>query len=570
MDCNRILRSIVATLATGLALAAVSASASVPNPTVLGPIPQNASPGDPSHDYTFFSSQNLAANGYVEEEYFIEGTANVYATPPLATGTLISSGHPYKSRIVVRRPADSKRFNGTVILEWLNVTGGFDLDGIWLSGSAADLMRKGYAWVGVSAQRVGIHQPGTGLRAWSPVRYGTLDVTDGGVLLADELCYDIFSQAGQAVMSPAGIDPLRGARPHQIIAGGISQSAARLGIYYNSIQPLAGLCDGFMVLLANPFVRGDLSPPVFKVHSESDAAVVAAGVNAFGLPVPPLQPDTDHCRTWQVAGASHIDRYFTDNLYPLAGRDGILLPPPGLCATPEWSRVHLYYVLNAAFNHMVRWASGGAPPPSAPPIGTDGTVIARDATGLALGGIRLADVDVPIALNTGENSGPFFCPLLGTHIPFDGPTLASLYPDHGTYVDAVQAVVDANLAAGYIVQRDGKATITEAAMSSIGYMSLALSPSRRTARLEQNRPNPFNPHTEIRYSLSERGRVRLDVYDVHGRAIRRLVDREQSAGEHRATWAGTDDRGRPVASGVYLYRLSTNGYQETRKLVVDR
>jgi hypothetical protein len=93
---------------------------------------------------------------------------------------------------------------------------------------------------------------------------------------------------------------------------------------------------------------------------------------------------------------------------------------------------------------------------------------------------------------------------------------------------------------------------------------------KSVARLEQNHPNPFNPHTEIRYSITAPGRVRLDVYDVNGRLIRRLVDHVQSAGEHRVAWTGTDDRGRPVASGVYFYRLTLNGYQETRKLVVDR
>ena len=56
-------------------------------------------------------------------------------------------------------------------------------------------MRAGYAWVGVSAQRVGVNQ----LRGWSPARYGDLDVTGGGAFTADELSYDIFAQAGDAV-----------------------------------------------------------------------------------------------------------------------------------------------------------------------------------------------------------------------------------------------------------------------------------------------------------------------------------------------------------------------------------
>jgi hypothetical protein len=69
----------------------------VPNPTVIGPIPATAAPGDPSHNYPFFSTTvDLAANDYVEEEFFLEGTANRYNTPPLATGSIIDSGHRTK------------------------------------------------------------------------------------------------------------------------------------------------------------------------------------------------------------------------------------------------------------------------------------------------------------------------------------------------------------------------------------------------------------------------------------------------------------------------------------------
>lgn len=561
----------VVTVALLLAVAAAPAAA-VPNPTVTGPIPQNAPPGDPSHDYTFFSSP-LLADGYVEQEFFIEGTANAYDTPPLTTATVVSSDHAYRTRIVVRRPADPKRFNGTVILEWLNVTAGFDIDS-WLSGVADHLMREGYAWVGVSAQRAGIHAPGSGLKSWSPTRYGTLDVTDGGILVADELCYDIYSQAGQAVMHPVGTDPLGGLQPERILAFGVSQSAFRLGIYYNSVQPLANLFEGFFLYGSNPTARLDLGVPVFKLHSETDAAIVASGIGPGG-PVPPLQADSDVVRTWQVAGTSHFDGFNIDNLFAVAGRDGILLPPLGLCANPEGSRVPLYHVFNAVYGHMVRWIKDGTLPPTAPLIETAGTAIGRDARGLALGGIRLAAVEAPIALNTGINVGPFFCGLLGTHEPYDQETLATLYPDHGTYVDAIQAAVDGNMAAGFITQRDAQATITKAAMSNIGSSSArSLDPEASlrvaTARLEQNFPNPFAPSTEIRYAIRKAGRVQLTIYNIAGQRVCRLVDRMASPGEYRVTWPGTDDRNRPLPNGIYLYRLTTPDFDEARKLMIKR
>ena len=75
---------------------------------VEGPIPATAHPGDPSHDYPFFASDDgLAADGYVEREYFVTGTATRYNANGSTTATPISSGHPFKTRIVVRRPASA-------------------------------------------------------------------------------------------------------------------------------------------------------------------------------------------------------------------------------------------------------------------------------------------------------------------------------------------------------------------------------------------------------------------------------------------------------------------------------
>lgn len=100
----------------------------------------------------------------------------------------------------------------------------------------------------------------------SPTRYGSLDVTQGGAITGDALSYDIFSQAGQAVRRPVGVDALGGLKARRVIAIGESQSAFRLAIYINSINPLANEFDGFLVLstLGN-LIRTDLSVPVWKI-----------------------------------------------------------------------------------------------------------------------------------------------------------------------------------------------------------------------------------------------------------------------------------------------------------------
>src|ERR1700730_6474549 len=239
-------KTMAATLRKGLCviaaigLPALAAAQSAPD--VIGPIPADMPPGtDLTHSYPQLSSEptdNLSSRGYVEEEFFFQGAATSYATPALDDGVVVSPGHPYKSRMIVRRPADPSRFNGVVLVEWVNVTSGYNLDLHW-QASREYLTRPCYAYVGVSAQRVGVEQAPYGLTEWSPTRYSTLDVTAGGAITDDSLSYDIFSQAGRVIRSQPGL--LGGLRPRILIAIGVSQSASRLTPYYNSIH----LCIGF-------------------------------------------------------------------------------------------------------------------------------------------------------------------------------------------------------------------------------------------------------------------------------------------------------------------------------------
>ena len=90
----------------------------------------------------------------------------------------------------------------------------------------------------------------------------------------------------------------------------------------------------------------------------------------------------------------------------------------------------------------------------------------------------------------------------------------------------------------------------------------------KTYSLDQNSPNPFNPVTSISFGLPTKSRVRLDVYNVLGQEVRSLIDDELPAGYHSVTFDGTDHNGRPVASGVYFYRLSTETYTQSRKMML--
>jgi len=444
-----------------------SVNYAVPTPIVIGPVPVNATPGaGVSRDYPFFATApqfDLAATGYVEEEFFVQGTATRYQTPSLANAVAVSTGHPYKTRIVVRRPVEAQKFNGVVLVEWANVTSGYGIDLHW-QYSKEYLTREGYVVVRVDAQRVGVQQPNTGLKDWSPTRYGSLDVTSGGTITDDSLSYDIFSQVIKALKGSGRERMLDGLTPKAVLAVGQSQSAGRLTSYYNSIQPMHQLVDGFLLqVLGGPF-RTDIRAPMMRVISESELMLYGLGATR--------QPDSPTLREWEIAGAAHIDYWWVQYRQGVAVRDK--MTPPSLACEPEpASHVPLRYVLNAGYHHLSNWVLKGIEPPSAEPImmtSINPAVIPRDNNGLAFGGIRQAEVEVPTATNRGDQVGMTAgCPNnYGMHIPFSDATLSQLYRSRDAYVKAVTTAVKKNVKDGFILKEDADEIIKRAASSNVG------------------------------------------------------------------------------------------------------
>jgi hypothetical protein len=475
----------------GVLLVLAGAAAEVPSPALEGPITGGA--GVPFVAATAF---DLAQVGYTEAEYFITGTATAYtaATPLAADGrwTVAPSAvtAPYRTRILVYRPMSPKRFDGTVMVEWLNVSGGLDAAPDWITAHT-EMVRRGMAWVGVSAQRIGVEGgasivglPPMSLKTTDAVRYGTLSHP------GDSFSYDIFSQAGQAVRRPAGANPLGPLRPKRLIAAGESQSAFRMVTYIDGVHPLAGVYDGFLVhsrgiggaplseppqpLIGAPraLIRDDVDVPVLVVQMETDLTLLRS--------LGDRQPDGDRFRLWEVAGTAHADTYtLTVGRTDLGDSpDAAALvvtttPIPGLisCPVPINSGPQ-HFVVNAAVAALERWVRRGKPAPRAPRIeliaAPPGT-IARDAHGNALGGIRTPQLDAPIATLRGDGqTGTILCLLFGTTVPFDDARLASLYRDHGAYVAAVRKTTRRAVRAGFVRRSDAKLILREAAGSDIG------------------------------------------------------------------------------------------------------
>ncbi|WP_206074377.1 alpha/beta hydrolase domain-containing protein [Antribacter gilvus] len=414
-------------------------------PIVVGPLPGTA-PGDPlspdlADTYPFFSTDDdLAAAGYVEEEFVLSGRADAWAPD----GTRLTQDVPYSTRIVVRRPAKPRHSNGVVLMEWQNVTAGYDLDALW---NTEQLTRDGYTWVGVSAQRVGVEH----LRRWSPARYGALDVTGGGAFSADELSYEIFADAARAVDGRA----VPAVPAETVLAIGASQSAGRMVVYYDRILPQTDpVFDGYAFVVGNaPTRAGD--EPVFHLQSETD-------VRLF----PSTRPDDAGYRRWEVAGAAHSGWAGQEYRRSISERD-LGGATEYTCTAPPFSRVPMHHVTTRAYGHLAAWVDG-VEPPHAPPIEMSGGQVVRDGLGHAVGGIRLSQVSVPTSVDTGVNSGASFCLLFGSHRPLTAEELDSRYRNHGAYVARVARAGAANVTAGFVDPRDALADTVAAARSDVG------------------------------------------------------------------------------------------------------
>ena len=426
----------------------------------------------------------LASLGYEEQEVFLSGTATLHGQRGVwrrdgRWSTTDVGEVPYRTRLLVRRPVDDADFSGTVFVSWLNVGGGFDSDPEW-SQIADEVVREGAAWVGVTAQSVGVSGL-LGARAWDPPRYGSLDLS------SDAASYDVFTRAAEAVRSPKGVDPLGGVKgERRLIAVGQSQSAQRLVTYANAFQPTTHAFDGFLLvsrfrgaapvgrvivppsqavdpdgseglpylpdplaaLLSGPpaaKVRDDLDVPVFTVLTETEA------VQDRNIARP---DDDDHFRTWEVAGASHADATSTAALLGKLRRDFPQVPLGQLeCPTPN--AFPLRYALRAAAGALATWVDKGTAPPIAPPIERDSSgALVRDGEGNAKGGLRLPEISVPTARHSGESTGTGYCGLTGATVPFSDAQLAKRYPTPEAYVTALNAAIHSAVEAGFLLPGD--------------------------------------------------------------------------------------------------------------------
>jgi hypothetical protein len=403
---------------------------------------------------------SAAEAGYTVEEFKLDGLTVAYEPEPDSTlgsdgrwQTGVAGEAGYRTRLLVVRPRDPAQFNGTVLLNWQNVSAGVESH-----APRGGEVYRGYAWVGVSAQEVGLYGFPMGMTSPSgvprarplvehdPERYR--DLRHPG----DQGSFEIFSQAARAVGPDrrTAVDPLAGLDVRRVVATGGSQSAMRLVAYINAVHPVAGVVDGYVLSLwegraphtqdgaisfggLRTTIRSDVEVPVLVVNSEFEAL----GVHAVGT------SDTDSIRVWEVTGTPHAPSR----------------PRRAADAASGWTANSLTItpVHESALRHVHRWLTDGTPAPQQPRIRmTSGppATIERDLRGNARGGIRLPELEAPVAEHRGLSFGTGRAPLFGASRRFGDDVLRDLYPTRQVFEQRWCQAVDNLLHAGAILPED--------------------------------------------------------------------------------------------------------------------
>jgi hypothetical protein len=495
---NKTIAAIVATVCV-----VFPAIAATPVPMVRGPLPVTATSypfGAADHE---MKPEDLKRVGYIEEEFLISGTANVYDWAKLGPGTVRAANAPYTTRLLVRRPISRSKFSGSVAVEMLNPSNQFDLNIGWAL-SHKEFLRNGDAWVGITAKPIAV----AALKTFNPDRYKDLSwanpiplddarncarvANDSDRATENGLVWDINTQTGAWLRSRDKSNPLlygansSAAHPvEHLFAWGFSQVGGFLATYANAIHPLdvkangKPMFDAYLIgtpvistainQCAGPIPQGD---PRWQVHDTGVPVIRVMTSSDYLLAIAARQPDSDtpteRFRNYELAGAGHAT---PDELYYSAAPADIVKAgrtvPTMNCNEGPRSRFPSSVGFNAAWHNLMEWVRKGTPPPHAEPVRVENGKPILDQFGNLTGGVRSPFLDVPTAVWSGASTGQSFCFIAGNEKPFDSAQLKRLYPDHKAYERQVAANVAKLVKERWIVQEDGDEIIAAAKKASI-------------------------------------------------------------------------------------------------------
>jgi hypothetical protein len=507
--------ALVVGLACGMGVAGAQGQTprATPVPNVTGPIPVTTT------SYPFLAADrlaepmDLASVGYMEQEYFVSGSANVYDWAADGSLSVKRSNAPYSTRILVRRPVDASRFSGNVIVELGHAPRGIDFPLMW-GWSQRYILEHGDAYVLVTMSP----EATRALQRFNSARYASLSWANPNPSEAcapggngananmpqtsdveEGLRWDMISQVGALLKSTLASRPLADLTVEYLYL--TTQDAAHQ-TYIHAIQPRSTLADG------RPIYDGHLTKSANRAARIRRCAAAPANgdprnlTQNAGVPVINVLQENDvlgrlavrrsdsdepgdHYRLYEVPGTVHSGdapyRWSTATMDDHAAVGGEVvtrrfsaaiapftlaapLEEPGRCQPSEMisEQPLLSYIFHSSFANLDRWVRQGTPPPRADRMevanaGTPQARLVTDQFGNGVGGVRTPYVDVPTAtyrISHGTNPG---CRgNFGYSEPFDWVRLDAEYGSYETYASKLNDALDRAVAERWLTETDAQ------------------------------------------------------------------------------------------------------------------
>jgi hypothetical protein len=436
---------------------------------------------------------DLAAQGYAEDELLVSGQASLYEWSPAGARDAVTARAPrvpYVTRLLVRRPVDTRRFSGRVIVELLDAAENFDTAPLW-GLSSEQFLRSGDVWVGITVSPRAVAT----LEKFDPIRYATLNLVNpqsvdckaasaAAVAAANAsdtgLAWDLIAQSGALLRSTSHENPLRNYSPARVILAGYGQGGSYIATFINALHTWLRLGDGAPIFdgylsaavttttTINPCAAGAANevPQAAQARAPQIAILTQSDLRQA---IAPHRADSDErgavYHQYEIAGAAH------SGPFPAGQPAAVDLQIAGVASPVEDACRELRsdFPLGLAFNaiwwQFDRLLVNGEALPSVPRIETNsrGEPV-LDGLGNAQGGWRLPQLDVPLASYSGRSTpsrndaqSRAMCEATGSMRRYDAPTLKSLYKDRNEYIKRFNAAVDQAVEEGRLVKEDAAA-----------------------------------------------------------------------------------------------------------------
>jgi hypothetical protein len=430
----------------------------------------------------------LAARGYVEEEYFVSGNANIYAwaEPGARPAVTVRTPHlPYTTRILVRRPTSPQKASGRVIVELLDPSGKHDAAPLW-GLSWEHFLRHGDVWVGVTIKPVAA----AALQRFDALRYAPLgfayrqadDCRSDLPQSEDGLAWDIIAQVGALLRSSSKENPLAGFDVRRLVMAGYAEAGGYLVTYLNALHAELRLGNDAPLFDAYLQAAGAMvNVPINQCAAPLAATDVRRRIGRRDAPVVTVMTQTDFTQALDLRRPDNDEREDFYRQYEIAGAAQAGPFPAGQPAAADLAIAGLgaaaatcpeaqgSFMAGPAFNAV--WAQldeyllHGLPMAHAEPISVDPQgQPTTDASGNVVGGLRLPAISVPLAVYRARSEPQ--CSLAGSVQPLDNGQLKAAYGNRTGYLKRHAEAVEAALTQRWLEPVDAAALKAQAARTA--------------------------------------------------------------------------------------------------------